>query len=97
MQYKASYKRGQHKFQVKLRPCAHESGSIRLRSQTGTDRPTAHTGSKLSARVWLHYPYQRDTDEKDGALWLQSILLPCETTDPIQKNVQEDRGGSKGG
>ena len=41
-----------------LRPCAHESGSIRLRFQTGMDRPTMHTGSNLSAPVLLHYPYQ---------------------------------------
>ena len=41
-----------------LRPCAHESGSVRLRSQTGTDRPTVHTGSNLLTPVWLRYPYQ---------------------------------------
>ena len=28
-----------------LRPCTHESGSVRLRSQTGTYRPTVQTGS----------------------------------------------------
>ena len=71
-----------------LRPCAHESRSARLRSQTGTDRPTAHTGSNLSAPVWLRYPYQRGMDKKNGAVWLRSIWLPCELTDWIQKRVQ---------
>ena len=71
-----------------LKLCAHESGSVRLRSQTGTDRPTVHTGSNLSAPVWLHYPYQRGTDKKNGAVWLRSIWLPCEPTDRIQKKVQ---------
>ena len=71
-----------------LRPCAHESGSVRLRSQSGTDRPTVHTGSNLSAPVWLRYPYQRGTDKKNGTLWLRSIWLPCEPADRIQKKVQ---------
>ena len=71
-----------------LRPCAHESGSERLRSQTGTDRPTVHTGSNLSAPVWLRYPYQRGTDKKNGGVWLLTIWLPCEPTDRIQKRVQ---------
>ena len=73
---------------MRLRPCARESGSVRLRSQTGTDRPTVHSGSSLSAPVWLRYPYQRGTDKKNGAVWLRSIWLPCEPTDRIQKKVQ---------
>ena len=71
-----------------LKLCAHESGSVRLRSQTDTDRPTVHTGSNVSAPVWLRYPYQRGTDKKNGAVWLRSICLPCEPTDRIQKKVQ---------
>ena len=70
------------------RPCAHESGSVRLPSQTGTDRPTVHTGSNLSAPVWLRYPYQRGTNKKNGAVWLRSIWPPCEPTDRIQKKVK---------
>ena len=73
---------------TRLRPCAHESGSVRLRSQTGTDRPTVHTGSNLSEPVWLRYPRQRDKDKKNGVVWLRSIWLPCEPTDRIQKKVQ---------
>ena len=71
-----------------LRPCACESGSVRLRSETGTDRPTVHTGSNLSAPVWLRYMYQRGTDKKNGAVRFRSIWLPCEPTDGIQKKVQ---------
>ena len=47
-----------------------------------------HTGSNLSAPVWLHYPYRRGTDKKNGAVWLRSISLPCEPTDRIQKKLQ---------
>ena len=73
---------------MKLRPCAHESGSVRLRSQISMDRPAVHTGSNLSEPVWLRYRYQRGTDKKNGAVWLRSIRLPCEPTDRIKKMVQ---------
>ena len=53
-----------------------------------SDRPTVHTGSNLSAPVWLRYPYQRGTDNKNGVVWLRSIWLPCEATDRIQEKVQ---------
>ena len=78
----------QRAYMSNLRPCAQESGSVRLRSHTGTDRPTVHTGSSLSVPVWLRYPYQRGTDKKNGAVWLRSIWLPCEPTDRIRKKVQ---------
>ena len=76
------------KIVFRLRPCAHESGSVRLQPQTGTDWPTVHSGSNLSAPAWLRYPYKRGTDKKNGAAWLRSIWLLCEPTDLIQKKVQ---------
>ena len=46
------------------RPFAHESGTVWLRSQSGTDRLIVHTGCKSSAPVWFRYPYQRGTDKR---------------------------------
>ena len=39
---------------LRRRPGTHKSGSVWIRSQTGTDRPHLNTRTPLSDPVWLH-------------------------------------------